>query len=143
MDHRFPTVSTVRTYAGSIGYSALASFVLALLPKCPLCWLALTSALGIGSTFVTRWMLPLSVGLLLLSVFSLFIRAWRKRQYGPFLLGLLAAAAMLLFKFSLDLLPGVYFSGAVFLFATGWSVRSVRLSAGGDGEDCCTRSGGA
>src|SRR5882724_10859027 len=75
-----------------------------LLPKlgCPMCWPAyagLLSTLGLGFLISERYLLFVTSAFLLTSVLSLAFRAQHRRGYGPALVGILAAAAVVLGKF--------------------------------------------
>jgi hypothetical protein len=114
----------------NVGVSALAAVLVAATPKCPLCWMALTSALGVGSVVNSAWLQPLAVALLFTSLGVLLARARRRRSYGPFFLGLLAAVAMCVSKFRLDYDVGVYLSGATLIAASVWNAVPGRQAAG-------------
>ena len=96
------------------------------MPKCPICWMGLMSALGVSSVINKAWLRPLAIMLLLLPVIALFVRARRRGGYGPFVLGIIAAAAMYFFKFELFYDPGVYLSGAALV---GASIGMPRFNA--------------
>jgi len=126
--------SVIRAHSGDVGITAITTFLIAVTPKCPLCWVALLSSMGVVSTISERWMQPLAVSLLLVSAFALFIRARKRSFYGPFLLGLVAALSMYLCKFRFEYDPGVYVS-AITLFASSiWSALPRRTTA----ETCAT-----
>ena len=108
-----------------IGFSAVTTILAAAMPKCPICWMALASAVGVGSAINSRWLHPLSIALLLVPVVALYLRASR-RAYGPFVLGLAAAAAMYLCKFRFGYDAGAYLSGAVLLGASVWNALPQR-----------------
>jgi hypothetical protein len=112
--------------SGAIGASAISAMLTAIMPKCPICWMALMGALGVSSTINALWMRPLAVGFLLLPVGALLIRVRRRGGYGPFLLGLAGAVAMYLCKFVLFYDPGVYLSGAALVGASIWNVTNKR-----------------
>lgn len=116
--------TTVWLRSRSIGFSAMPAILLAAIPKCPLCWMALMSAVGAGSSISSSWLQPLTVALLLFSVSALFVRARRLRRYVPFSLGLLAAVAIYLCKFRFNYEVGVYLSAATLLVASIWNVLS-------------------
>lgn len=85
----------------------LPGVLVALLPKvaCPACWplyAALTSALGLGFLLETRWLLPLSMGLLALAIAVLLHRARHHGRRAPSLLAVLGAGAVLGGRFGLD-----------------------------------------
>jgi hypothetical protein len=115
---------------GHIGFSALTTVVIAALPKCPLCWMALMSALGVGSTVNTAWLQPLAAGLLFLLLGVLLARAHRRRSYGALCLGLGAGVALYLSKFRLNNEVGVYLSGAALVGASIWNARLPRRATG-------------
>jgi mercuric ion transport protein len=78
-----------------------------LLPKlvCPMCWPAyagLLSALGLGFLISTKYLLALTVAFLSIAAAALGFRASRRYGYGPFWLGLVAAAVILTGKFYFD-----------------------------------------
>jgi hypothetical protein len=96
--------------------------------------MALTGALGAGSAINSYWLQPLAVALLFLSLSALLLRARRRHGYGPFWLGLIAAAAIYLCKFRLDYTIGVYLSGATLLGASIWNALPKRRA--GDNIEC-------
>jgi len=111
--------------SGAIGASAISAMLIAIMPKCPICWMALMGALGVSSMINAVWMRPLAVGFLLFPVGALFIRVQRQR-YGPFFLAFAGAVAMYLCKFVLFYDPGVYLSGAALIAASIWNVTNKR-----------------
>jgi hypothetical protein len=122
VDNGFSGQTAIRNQSGNIGFSALIAILVAAIPKCPLCWIALMSALGVGPAINSNWLQPLVVALLFLPVSVLLAGARRRRGYGPFFLGLVAAIAMYLFKFRLNYDFGVYLSGATLLGASVWNI---------------------
>jgi hypothetical protein len=87
-----------------------------LLPKlaCPLCWPAyagLLSSVGLGFLISVRYLLPITATFLALAVGVLAFRAPRRRGYGPFVLGLFAAAGVLVGKFWWESNPMMYGGG--------------------------------
>jgi hypothetical protein len=109
--------------------SAATAILAAALPKCPLCWMTLAGALGVGPFVTWRWVRPLAAGLLLLSVGALFLHARRLNAYGPFWLGLLAAVSIYACKFGLGYDPGVYLGGATLIGASLWNALPGRRAA--------------
>src|SRR5262245_43330232 len=91
------------------------------MPKCPICWMALMSALGVGSTINSSWLQPVAIALLLLSVSALYMGARRRQGYRPFFLGLFAAIALYFSKFKLNYDIGVYLGGVTLLGASIWN----------------------
>ena len=112
--------------SGVIGASAISAVLTAIMPKCPICWMALMGALGVSSMINAVWIRPLAVGFLLLPVGALFIRVRLRGGYGPFFLALAGAMAMYLCKFVLFYDPGVYLSGAALIAASIWNVTNKR-----------------
>lgn len=112
---------SIKSQSSSIGFSALTNILIAAAPKCPLCWMALMSALGVGSTINSNWLRLLALTLLFLSVSILFVRARRRSGYVPFCLGCIAAIAIYLSKFRLNSDPGVYLSCATLLGVSIWN----------------------
>lgn len=91
------------------------------IPKmaCPVCfplYAGLLSALGVGFVPSTVYLFPLTAAFLLVAVLPLLFRAEKRRGYGPFLVGLIAAGVILVGKFSLDS-NAVLYSGIVMLLA--------------------------
>jgi hypothetical protein len=107
-----------------VGLSAVPVVLIAAMPKCPLCWMALMSAIGLSSTVRSTWMRPLAATLLFLSISALFIRARRRGRYAPFYLGLVAACALYFLKFTFQHNVGVYLSAATLLGASIWNALS-------------------
>jgi hypothetical protein len=116
--------STLGPNSRAVGFPVLTTVLAAAMPKCPLCWLILMSALGVGPVIGSQWLQPITVGLLLLSAGGLFVRARRLSVYGPFILGLSAAVAMYLCKFQFNFDIGVYLSGVTLVVAAIWNVMA-------------------
>src|SRR5437899_10004852 len=78
---------------------------IALLPKlaCPMCWPAyagLLSSVGLGFLISEKYLLPLTTAFLVLALAALAFRARsRGHGYGPFLIGLVGAAGVMMGKF--------------------------------------------
>jgi hypothetical protein len=104
----------------------------ALLPKltCPACWpayAALLSALGVGFVDYTPYLLPLTLVFLIL---TLAILAWRPRRgYAPLVLGLIAAAVMLIGKFFFDSDTATYAGVALLVGASTWNAWPIQAKA--------------
>ncbi len=97
-----------------------------LLPNlaCPACWpayAALVSSVGLGFLISTVYLLPMTVALLSLALVAIAFRAKQRNGYGPFLLGLLAAAAVLLGKFVWESKPTVYGAFGLLVIASLWN----------------------
>ena len=120
MNHGNPSTEAIRNQSRNIKLSALVAVLIAAMPKCPICWMALVSALGAGSVINASWSQPLAAVFLFLPVSFLLARARRRHGYGPFFLGLIAAIAIFLCKFRLNYDIGVYLGGAILLGASVW-----------------------
>lgn len=112
------------SWRSSLG--ALPAVGAALLPKvaCPACWPAyagVLSAFGLTFLMETRWLLPLTASFLVLAVGTLAFRAPRRRGYGPFGLGLIAAGLVLVGKFGFDSDSAMYVGVALLVGASLWN----------------------
>jgi hypothetical protein len=99
---------------------------MSLLPKlaCPACWPAyagLMGSMGLGFLVDTTYLLPLTGVFLVGAVGALALRAHGRHGYGPFLLGLLAAASVLVGKFALESDPAMYGGIAMLVGASLWN----------------------
>lgn len=106
---------------------------IAFLPKliCPACWpayAALVSAMGLPFLLETRFLLPLTVVALGLIVGLLAWRASRRRGHGPMLLGIAAAAVVLIGKFAYNSNPAAYIGASVLFAACVWNSWPRRRS---------------
>src|SRR5438128_8146057 len=82
---------------------AMPGIGVALLPKlfCPLCWplyAGVVSSVGLGFLVGTTYLIPITSVFLVLTLAVLGFRARQRRGYGPFLIGLVASAAILIGK---------------------------------------------
>lgn len=96
------------------------------LPKvaCPACWPAYAgflSSVGLGFMLDTTYLLPLTTTFLALAVGALAYGAKRRRGYLPFVLGLVAAAVVLIGKFTFESDPAMYTGLAVLVGASAWN----------------------
>src|SRR5436190_21013774 len=103
----------------------------ALLPKllCPLCWplcAGVVSSVGLGFLIGTTYLLPITSAFLVLTLAILGFRANQRRGYGPFLIGLVASAAVLIGKFYLDSNPLVYGGVGLLVVASLWNALPRR-----------------
>ena len=103
----------------------------ALLPKlfCPLCWplyAGIVSSAGLGFLIGTTYLLPITGTFLILTLVVLGFRAKQRRGYGPFLIGLVASAAVLIGKFYLESNPLVYGGVGLLVFASVWNASPRR-----------------
>lgn len=136
--HSIPASSVID---GSSGWkSSLATIpgvMFSFLPNltCPACWPAyagLLSSLGLGFLIDTAYLLPLTALFLALALAALAIRAENRRGYGPFAVGLVAAAGVLLGKFLFNSSATAYSGTGLLLAASiwnAWPVRTKKTSA--------------
>ena len=110
---------------------ALPGVGISLLPKlaCPLCWPAyagLLSSVGLGFLISGAYLLPLTVGFLVIALGAMAFKANSRHGYHPFLLGLLAAAAVLLGKFRWESNPTMYGAVGLLVIASLWNAWPTR-----------------
>src|SRR5258706_16295594 len=83
----------------------ISSVVLALAPKCPICFLAYFGIFGVATTSASAyraWLPAVTAVWLALTVATLAFQRRGQRRYGPALLGSLAALAILAGRFTLN-----------------------------------------
>ncbi len=98
---------------------------LSALPACPACYPAyagILSALGLSGLANVRAQAVLTAVLLAAVLAALVYRARSRRGFGPFALGVLAAALVVVSKFLIVWDPGTYFGVACLLVASLWNV---------------------
>jgi hypothetical protein len=122
---------------------ALPGIGVSLLPKlmCPACWPAyagIVSALGLGFLISAKYLLPLTVACLAITAFALGFRASRRRGYGPFWVGLLAATVILTGKFYFDAEQATYAGVGLLVAASVWNSWPRRAAAV---PSCCVPAG--
>ena len=119
------SISTHRASIGkqlrSLSFSTVPIVLTVAMPKCPLCWAALMSAVAVGPAISFQWLRPLALTLLLISIAASFLRARRRDAFGAFYLTAVAASSMYLFKFTLNYDTGVYVAGATLFVASIWN----------------------
>ena len=86
---------------------ALPALLVSLLPNltCPACWTAygtVLGALGLGFVSTGVWLLPLTIVSLLVALWGFAAAAIARRGYGPLVIGLAAAFALIIGKFFLN-----------------------------------------
>ena len=81
----------------------------------------LISSVGLGFLMETPYLLPLTVLAGVMAVAALGFRANRRRGYGPFAVGVLAAVLLLVGKFVLDSDLAVYGGIASLIVASLWN----------------------
>lgn len=83
----------------------------------------LSSVLGLSIAVEARYLVPLTGASLAVAVCGLGLRARRARSYGPFLLGALTAASVMVGKFVLEDPALTYTSLFGLVSAALWSTR--------------------
>jgi len=99
------------------GWLTVPGISVALLPKlaCPLCWpfySGIVSSIGLGFLISPKYLLTFTMAFLILTFGALAYHAKQRRGYGPFVLGIVGAVAVLIGKFDLQSTP-VTFTGIV------------------------------
>ena len=117
------------------GVLTLPAIIFSVFPAlvCPACWPAyagLLAALGLPFIPSTAYLFPVTLIFLAVGTAALVFKARHRRGYGPFLLGMMGSAAVLVGKFVIDARAMTY-AGAGFLIAASiWnSVPKRRVSA--------------
>ncbi len=112
---------------------ALPSVGVSLLPKlaCPACWPAyagLLGSLGLGFLISQAYLFPLTAAFLLLALAATAFRAKERRGYGPFLLAVNAAGAILLGKFVWESNAVMYGGVAALVVSSIWNTWPRRAA---------------
>ncbi len=110
-------------------WTGLPASALTALPACPACYPAyagVLSSLGLGALNSVGAQAILTVALLIGALGALFYRARTRRGLGPFVLGLVAAVALIGSKFVLGWEPGTYGGVAVLIGACVWNAWPAR-----------------
>lgn len=113
---------------------ALPGIVVALLPvgACPVCWPAygaVLGAAGVGFLLDRAYLLPVALAALAPALVALGYGAPSRQGYGPLLVGVVGAAAILVGKFALGWTWAAYAGVALLLGATSWNVWPRRVAA--------------
>lgn len=108
------------------GLAVLPGIGVSLLPKlmCPACWPAyagIVSSLGLGLLISEKYLLLLTVAFLAVSTATLGFRAERRHGYGPFCMGAIAAAAIVVCKFYFDSERATYAGVTLLFVASLWN----------------------
>ena len=119
-----------RVEAGRVwreGWLTVPGISAALLPKlaCPLCWpfySAIVSSVGLGFLISTKYLLTFTVAFLILTFGALAYHAKQRRGYGPLMLGMAGAVAVVIGKFDLESNPVTFTGIAVLVAASAWNM---------------------
>ena len=110
---------------------AISSVLLAVAPKCPICFLAYFGIFGVAtaSASVYRMWLPPIMGFwLALTIAMLAIQRRGQRRYGPALIGLVAALLVFTGKFIIDSQVMTFAGIVALLGAAVWRARIQPIS---------------
>src|SRR5215472_479763 len=104
-----------------------------LLPKlaCPFCWPAyagLLSSVGLGFLISAKYLFPITAAFLVLALGALAFRAHRWHGFAPFILGLLAAAGVLVGKFWWESSPTMDAAVGLLVIASVWNAWPLRVA---------------
>ncbi len=107
-------------------FSALPGAGAALLPiaVCPVClpaYLGFLSAVGLGFLLQTKYLLPMTAGLLGIALGALAYRARQRRGFGPLILGACATVLIITSRFVLNFDPALYLGVSLLLTASVWN----------------------
>jgi len=113
------------------GLLALPSVGFSMLPKlaCPACWPAyagLLTSVGLGFLISAVYLLPLTVGFLVLALGAMVFRARERHGYRPFLLGVFAGSIVLIGKFRWDSTLIMYGAIGLLVIASLWNTWPCR-----------------
>ncbi|SRR5258708_38355552 len=137
----------MKTHILKQGLLALPGVGVSLLPKlmCPACWpaySALLSSVGLGFLISTTYLLPLTVLFLAVAVGSLGFRASNRRGLGPFGVGVVAAALILVGKFYLESTQTAYAGVGLLIVASVWNTWPRRATVVAFCPACVTAEDG-
>ena len=109
------------------GWLTVPGISVALLPKlaCPLCWpfySGVVSSVGLGFLISTKHLLTLTLASLILTFGALAYHAKQRRGYGPFVLGIVGAVAVLIGKFDFGIEPVTFIGIVVLVVASAWNM---------------------
>jgi hypothetical protein len=99
--------------------------------------------MGVPFLMDTAWLLPITAGALVLALGGLAFRARRRRGFGPLALGAVAAAAVLLGKFTLELNAAVYAGTALLVAASVWNSWPKKQAPACDACGCAPQATGS
>ena len=116
--------------AGREGWLTVPGISIALLPKlaCPVCWpfySGIVSSVGLGFLISTKYLLPLTIAFLVLTLGGLAYRAKQRRRFKPFVFGIVGAAAVLLGKFDLESNLVTFTGIVVLVVACVWNMSPL------------------
>ena len=126
--HGIPGKEMVRSRGPArAGWLTAPGIGVALLPKlaCPLCWpmySAIVSSVGLGFLISAKYLMPLTIAFMILTLGALAWHAKQRRGYGPFVMGIAGAVTILIAKFGLESNPITFTGIAVLVAASAWNI---------------------
>jgi mercuric ion transport protein len=128
---RVPAAASGRT-RWSTTAAVLPGILATLLPRitCPACWPAYAGflgAVGLPILMDVRWLLPLTGASLLVAVGALAVGARTRRAWAPLLVGLAAAALVLIGKFVVGSNPATYLGTVLLVCASVWNAWPTQV----------------
>ena len=110
---------------------AMPGIGVALLPKlfCPLCWplyASIVSSVGLGFLIGATYLQPITGAFLVVTLAVLCFGAKKRRGYGPFAVGIVTSAAVLIGKFYLESKPLMYGGVGFLAVASVWNALPRR-----------------
>lgn len=106
----------------SLLVSIMFPFIAALLPKCPLCVMAILSVLGLSIDINAEIFYPLTFLFILLGLGAMTLQARHKQEFKPLFLGILASMLIIAGKFYLPI-SIIFYSGLLlFTVAIMWNI---------------------
>lgn len=105
--------------------------LVALVPKCPLCWsvyASLLSTFGIVSFPYYDWLLPVMMAFLGINLFALGMMAKSKKIYGPFILSGAGVGIILIGKLWIDSSPIAYAGVTLVVASSLWNILTRKFA---------------
>lgn len=109
--------------------SFLLNMFVAFFPKCPFCWAAYLSLLGLAGTSITYkpWMLPLAILLLVLNLASMYFSK-NRHQLRPFWLSVIGTLLIISNRLWFDSTVVIILAGTILVFASIWNALPKRMA---------------
>lgn len=105
-----------------LSFASFGSTLIALLlPKCPLCAMAILSVLGLSADFDPGIFYPLTLIFILFGLGAVALRARQKGNYKPLYLAVAASALILTGKFYFVSTAAFYTGAGLFMVAVLWN----------------------
>jgi hypothetical protein len=79
------------------------------------------SSLGLGFIDYSPWLIPVTVVFLAIALATLALEAYKKRTYGPLLLGVIGSTVLVIGKFQFESEVALYIGVVLLIGASGWN----------------------